>query len=152
MSTAADDALCQLIANGRRGVLVTLKRDGRPQLSNVGYLYDPASRTALISVTDDRAKTRNLRRDSRASLHVSTPDLGAYAVGEGSVELSEVATEPDDTTVEQLVEHYRALQEEHPDWSDFRTAMVQERRVLTRLHLAHAYGWNPQSAVAAQST
>jgi len=143
MSPASDDALWQLFGSGPRGVLVTLKRDGRPQLSNVGYLYDPASRTALISVTHDRAKTRNLRRDPRASLHASTPDLGAYAVGEGSVDLSAVATEPDDDTVNQLVEHYRALQDEHPDWAEFRAAMVQERRLIARLRLTHAYGWNP---------
>lgn len=143
MSPAPDDDLWQLFGSGPRGVLVTLKRDGRPQLSNVGYLYEPQARTALISVTDDRAKTRNLRRDPRASLHVSTPDLGAYAVGEGSIDLSSVANEPDDDTVDQLVEHYRVLQGEHPDWADFRAAMVAERRVLARLRLTHAYGWNP---------
>lgn len=140
-----------LFGSGRRGVLVTLKRDGRPQLSNVGYLYEPASRTALISVTDDRAKTRNLRRDPRASLHVTTPDLGAYAVGEGTAELSDVAADPDDGVVDQLVEHYRALQGEHPDWPDFRAAMVRERRLLVRLNLTAGYGWLPEPAAVAQS-
>ncbi len=148
MTTAAGETLWQLFGRGPRGVLVTLKRDGRPQLSNVGYLYDPPTRTALISVTAGRAKTRNLRRDPRASLHVTTPDLGAYAVGEGRVELSLAAEDPHDETVDRLVEHYRALQGEHPDWPEFRAAMVQERRVLARLRLTHAYGWNPEPAGA----
>lgn len=126
---------------GPRGVLVTLKRDGRPQLSNVGYLYDPACQVVLVSVTDDRAKTRNLRRDRRASFYVTTPDLGAYTVGDGLAELSPVAHEPYDAVVDQLVDHYRALQGEHPDWADFRVAMVRERRLLLRLTLTHAYGW-----------
>lgn len=139
--TPAQDVLWGLFGSGPRGVLVTLKRDGRPQLSNVGYLYDPDARTALISVTDDRAKTGNLRRDPRASLHVSTPDLGAYAVGEGIAELSPVARDVDDAVVEQLVQHYRALQGAHPDWADFRAAMVRERRLTVRLPLTHAYGW-----------
>lgn len=133
----------ELFGTGPRGVLVTLKRDGRPQLSNVGYLYEPTSRVALISMTDDRAKTRNLRRDPRASLHVTTPDLGAYVVGEAVAELSPLAQSPDDEVVDRLVAHYRALQGEHPDWSEFRAAMVTEGRLLARLPLTKAYGWNP---------
>lgn len=151
MSPASSQDVWELFGSGPRGVLVTIKRDGRPQLSIVGYLYDSATRTALISVTDDRAKTRNLRRDPRASLHVSTPDLGGYAVGEGLVELSAVAADADGQTVDQLVEHYRALQGEHPDWAEFRAAMMQERRVLARLTLTRAYGWNPEPAVVAES-
>jgi PPOX class probable F420-dependent enzyme len=130
-----------LFGTGPRGVLVTLKRDGRPQLSNVGYLYDAASRVVLISITDDRAKTRNLRRDPRASFYVTTPDLSAYVVGEGLVELSPVARAADDAIVNQLVDHYRALRGEHPGWADFREAMVRERRLLARLPLTRAYGW-----------
>lgn len=132
-----------LFGTGPRGVLVTVKRNGRPQLSNVGYLYDQASRAALISVTDTRAKTRNLRRDARASFYVTTPDLGAYAVGEGTAHLSPVVRDRDDAVADQLVDHYRALQGEHPDWGEFRAAMVRERRLLLRLALTHAYGWIP---------
>lgn len=125
------------------GVLTTQKRDGRPQLSNVGYAWDPATRVALISVTDTRAKTRNLRRDPRAGLYVTTSDLGAYAVGEGDAELTAVSAAPDDDVVNQLVEYYRALAGEHPDWDEYRRAMVSERRLLVRLPLTHAYGWVP---------
>ncbi len=144
MTTASSgDDLWALFGIGPRGILVTLKRDGRPQLSNVGYLYHGATRAVLISVTDARAKTRNLRRDRRASFHVSTPDLGAYAVGEGLAELSPVARDAHDAVVDQLVDHYQTLQGEHPDWADFRAAMVHEQRLLVRLPLVHVYGWNP---------
>jgi PPOX class probable F420-dependent enzyme len=125
------------------GALVTLKRDGRPQLSNVGYLYDTAARSLLISITDDRAKTRNLRRDPRASFYVTTPDFRAYAVGEGDAELGPVTQAPDDAAADQLVEHYRALRGEHPDWAEFRGAMVAEKRLLLRLTLTKVYGWAP---------
>ena len=57
-----DDAFHSLLTGGALGVLVTLKRDGRPQLSTVGYDYDSGRRVIRVSVTDDRAKTRNLRR------------------------------------------------------------------------------------------
>lgn len=143
MTDPVSDDLWTMFGTGPRGVLVTLKRDGRPQLSNVGYLYDPASRVVLISVTDERAKTRNLRRDPRASFHVTTPDLGAYVVGEGEVGLSPVASDTHDDVVDQLVDHYRALQGEHADWAEFRLAMVRERRLLVRLPLTHVYGWVP---------
>ncbi|KIF68872.1 hypothetical protein HY68_10080 [Streptomyces sp. AcH 505] len=123
------------------GALVTLKRDGRPQLSNVGHLWDADSRVLLISVTDDRAKTRNLRRDPRASYYVTSPDFGAYAVGEGVAELGAVTRRSDDESADALVEHYRALRGEHPDWAEFREAMVSEQRLLVRLPLTRAYGW-----------
>lgn len=132
-----------LFGTGPRGVLATLKRDGRPQLSNIGYRYDTTSREVLIPVTDTRAKTHNLRRDPRASLYVSTPDLGAYVVGEGRVELSPVTVAAHDTVADQLVAHYRASSGEHPDWDEFRAAMVNEQRLLVRLPLVHAYGWDP---------
>ncbi|MBP0461893.1 PPOX class F420-dependent oxidoreductase [Streptomyces montanisoli] len=125
------------------GALVTRKRDGGPQLSNVSYLWDPGARSLLISVTDDRAKTRNLRRDPRASFYVTSPDFGAYAVGEGVAELGAVALAPDDASADALVAQYRALRGEHPDWAEFRTAMVAERRLLVRLPLTYAYGWAP---------
>ncbi|GLZ41848.1 PPOX class F420-dependent oxidoreductase [Actinokineospora sp. NBRC 105648] len=131
----------KLLADHNRGVLTTIKRDGRPQLSNVAYAYDPEQDLIRVSVTDERAKTRNLRRDPRASLHVSTPDLGAYTVAEGDVTLSPVAAEPGDATVDELVEVYRTVIGEHPDWAEFRTAMVTDRRLVIRLKITHSYGW-----------
>ncbi|MET8679504.1 PPOX class F420-dependent oxidoreductase [Streptomyces sp. NPDC004647] len=131
----------QLLTTRRRGVLVTLKRDGRPQLSNVGFVYDPQTRLLRISVTEDRAKTRNLRRDPRASFYVSTGNMGAYVVAEGDAELTPVATGPHDATVEELAEVYRGVAGEHPDWDEFREAMVEDRRLVVRITVNRTYGW-----------
>jgi PPOX class probable F420-dependent enzyme len=137
---ADEDALRELLRSRNGGVLVTLKRDGRPQLSNVSYAYDDATRQLRVSITDDRAKTRNLRHDPRASLHVTTGDFRAYAVAEGSAELAPVAVNPRDATVEELIELYRAIQGEHPDWDDYRAAMVRDQRLVLRLHVERVYG------------
>jgi PPOX class probable F420-dependent enzyme len=93
-----------------------------------------------ISVTDGRAKTANLRRDPRASLYVGRSDGWAYLVLEGAAELSAVAAAPDDATVEELVSVYRSLQGEHPDWDEYRQAMVHDRRLVLRLRPERAYG------------
>ncbi len=137
---ATQNALLGLLSEGHGGVLVTLKRDGRPQLSNVSHAYYPDERIIRISVTDDRAKTRNLRRDPRASYHVTAADRWAYTVAEGTAELTPVAQDPYDETVEELVRLYRDVLGEHPDWDDFRAAMVRDRRVVVRLKVERAYG------------
>lgn len=121
------------------GVLVTLKADGRPQLSNISYAVDEDGVIA-ISVTADRAKTRNAARDPRVSLHVTADDFWSYVVVEGDAELTPVAESSDDATVDQLVELYRQLQGEHPDWDEYRAAMVNDRRLVLRLRPTHAYG------------
>jgi PPOX class probable F420-dependent enzyme len=135
-----DETLLQLLADAPGGVLVTLKRDGRPQLSNVSHTYDPERRIVRVSVTDDRAKTRNLRRDPRASYHVTTPDRWSWAVAEGTAELTPVAVDPYDDTVEELIEVYRAILGEHPDWEDYRRAMVRDKRLVLRLQVDRVYG------------
>lgn len=137
MSTSKDD----LLASTNHGALVTLKRDGRPQLSNVGHTYDPATGVIRISVTDGRAKTANLRRDPRASYYVTTPDMGGYLVAEGTAELTPVAAAPDDATADELVEVYRAIAGEHSDWDEFRAAMVEDRRLVIRIAVDRTYGW-----------
>ncbi|MCX5330118.1 MULTISPECIES: PPOX class F420-dependent oxidoreductase [unclassified Streptomyces] len=137
---ATQNALLGLLSEGHGGVLVTLKRDGRPQLSNVSHAYYPDERIIRISITDDRAKTRNLRRDPRASYHVTAADRRAYTVAEGTAELTPVAQDPYDETVEELVRLYRDVVGEHPDWDDFRAAMVRDRRVVLRLKVERAYG------------
>jgi len=136
----SEEKLIGVLAGGKRGVLVTLKRDGRPQLSNVAYTYDQAERLIRISVTDDRAKTRNLRRDPRASFHVTSADMYQYVVAEGTAELTPVTTAPDDGTAEELVGVYRAVAGEHPDWADFRLAMIAERRLVVRIPVDRVYG------------
>ena len=137
---AFDPALLALFAELRGGSLITLKRDGRPQASVVIHVWDPARRAVLISVTDDRAKTRNLRRDPRASYQVVSPDLTAWAVGEGFAELTPPAADPHDDTVEALVDLYRRLAGEHPDWPEYRAAMVADRRVVLTLPFERVYG------------
>ncbi|NEA23404.1 PPOX class F420-dependent oxidoreductase [Actinomadura bangladeshensis] len=137
---ADDAALAALLKDRDLGVLATLKRDGRPQLSNINYHFDEDRRLVRISVTADRAKTRNLARDPRASLHVSAPDGWSWAVAEGTAELSAVAADPHDATVEELVGVYRDIRGEHPDWDDYRRAMVADGRVVVRLHVERLYG------------
>ena len=131
-------------AANKLGVLVTLKRDGRPQLSNITHAVGDDG-VIRISVTDGRAKTANLRRDPRASLYVGRADGWAYAVLEGTTTLSDVASAPDDAAVEELVELYRAVQGEHPDWEEYRAVMVKDRRLVVRFTPERAYGMWPSS-------
>ncbi|MGE2689756.1 PPOX class F420-dependent oxidoreductase [Mycolicibacterium pulveris] len=138
-----DDKLLALIGGNSLGVLATIKRDGRPQLSNVSYHFDARALTIQVSITEPRAKTRNLRRDPRASIHVSSDDGWAYAVAEGDAVLTPPAAAPDDDTVEGLIALYRNIAGEHPDWDDYRRAMVDDRRVLMTLPISHVYGMPP---------
>jgi len=131
------DALT-FVRDHKRGVLTTLKADGRPQLSNIIYGVD--GDTVRISITADRAKSRNAARDPRVSLHVTSDDFWAYVVLEGDAELSPVAATPDDATVAELVDLYRAMAGEHPDWDDYRASMVRDKRLVLRLRPTHAYG------------
>lgn len=122
----------------RNGVLVTQKRDGRPQLSNITYVV--VDGVIKISITATRAKYANLARNPQASLYVSREDFWGYVVIEGDVELSAVATKPDDPGVDELVDVYRAVAGEHPDWDDYRRAMIADKRVVARLRPTYAYG------------
>jgi PPOX class probable F420-dependent enzyme len=134
LTTATDFAR----ANSQ-SVLTTIRRNGRPQLSNVVHHVDEDGRIR-VSITADRAKYFNLQRDPWAALHVTRPDFWAYVVLEGSVELSPVAAAEDDATVEQLVDYYRSIRGEHPDWDEYRRAQISEKRVLIKLTPEHAYG------------
>ena len=121
------------------GVLATQRRDGRPQLSNIAYaVFDDD--IIAVSITDERAKTRNMARDDRASLHVTRDDFWAYCVLDCDVELMPVVTDPNDASADALVEYYRRANGEHPDWDDYRQAMVTDERLLARLTPTHAYG------------
>jgi PPOX class probable F420-dependent enzyme len=135
-----EDGFAELIGGRRQGVLVTLRNDGWPQLSNVNYGWDPETQTIRVSTTDDRAKTSNMRRDSRVSFHVTSGDFWSYAVVDGHAELSAVAKDPHDAAVQELIDLYRAIQGEHPDWDDYRAAMVRDRRLVVRIKAERAYG------------
>lgn len=121
-----------------RGVLMTVRSSGRPQASNIVYALDDG--VIRISVTDDRAKTANLRRDPRASLHVTSDDFWQYVVLEADAELSAVAREPGDAVCLELRDYYRSVSGEHDDWDDYDAAMVREGRMVVRLRPTHAYG------------
>jgi PPOX class probable F420-dependent enzyme len=138
-----DDKLLALLSGNSLGVLATIKSDGRPQLSNVSYWFDKPNLAIQASITESRAKTRNLRRDPRASIHVSSDDGWAYAVAEGDAILTPPAAAPDDDTVEALIALYRNIAGEHPDWDDYRRAMVEDRRVVLTLPILHVYGMPP---------
>jgi PPOX class probable F420-dependent enzyme len=133
------DEAFAFVAKHDKGVLVTLRSDGRPQLSNILYVPGGVS-SVRVSVTDSRAKTRNLRRDPRASLHVSREDFFAYVVLEGEATLSAVARVADDPVVEELVDMYRLAQGEHSDWDEFRQAMVAQGRLVLTLEATRSYG------------
>jgi PPOX class probable F420-dependent enzyme len=135
-----DAALLKLLADRPYGVLATIRRDGRPQLSNVTHFYDAETNKILVSITDGRAKTRNLRRDPRATYHVTTPDGWSYAVAEGTAELSPVAQDPHDKAVEELIDLYRKVAGEHPDWDEYRAAMVADRRLVLRVPVERIIG------------
>jgi PPOX class probable F420-dependent enzyme len=126
----------------RRCVLITLKKDGRPQSSHVSQWTD-ADGVVRISLTADRAKTKNLQRDPRVSLHLQADDFWSYVVLEGEADLSPVAASPDDATVDELVAYYRAVSGEHPDWDEYRRAMVADRRLVLRVRPTYACGLLP---------
>ena len=116
-----------------RAVLATSRSDGRPQLSPILCAVDEKGRV-LISSRETAIKTRNLRRDPRASLCVMTDGFfGDWVQVEGE---TEVISLPD--AMELLVEYYRLMAGEHSDWDDYRAAMEHERRVILRVTMTRA--------------
>ena len=129
-----------LLADSRIGVLATIKSDGRPQLSPVTPFYDRDADVILVSMAEGRAKTANLRRDPRAAVEVTSGDGWAWATAEGTVTLTGPGTDADGPEVEALVDYYRRAAGEHPDWAEYRSAMVAERRVLMTMTVERVYG------------
>jgi PPOX class probable F420-dependent enzyme len=122
------------LAGKHRGILATIKRNGRPQLSNILFFLDDDGRIK-ISVTQTRAKTHNLRRDPRASLHVQGSSPWEYVVTEGTAGFIEGPG-----VLEALRHYYRRVAGEHPDWADYDRAMVEDQRLLLSISVDHAYG------------
>ena len=129
-----------LLADTKLGVLATIKANGLPQLSPVTPFYDRDEGVLYVSMTDGRAKTANLRRDPRAALEVTRADGWAWATAEGTVTLTGPGASPDAPEVEALVDYYRRAAGEHPDWDEYRTVMVSDRRVLMALTVQRVYG------------
>jgi PPOX class probable F420-dependent enzyme len=129
-----------LLAECRLGVLATIKSDGRPQLSPVMPFYDQEAGVIYVSMSEGRAKTANLRRDPRATLEVTSPDGWAWATADGTATLTGPGTDPHGPEVEALVNYYRIASGEHPDWDEYRSAMVSDRRVLMVMTVDNVYG------------
>ncbi|MEP6814108.1 MAG: PPOX class F420-dependent oxidoreductase [Marmoricola sp.] len=122
-----------------KSVLVTQGKNGRPQLSNVMH-HVGTDGVVRISITTSRVKYQNLVREPWAALHVTSDDFWSWVVIEGDVEVTPVATDPDDATVEELVQLYRDQAGEHPSWNDYRASMVADGRVVVRITPGRAYG------------
>ena len=133
-----DDALA--IAGGtNRSILITIRPNGLPHATNVlHHLGDDG--LVRISITAERVKYRNLLGRPWSALHVAGQNFWNYVVIEGEASLSEPAADRHDDTVEELVTLYRNLSGEHPDWDEYRAAMVSDRRVVVRVLPTHAYG------------
>lgn len=116
-----------------RAVLATSRSDGRPQMSPVLAAVDEKGRV-LISTRETAIKTRNLRRDPRASLCVLTDGFfGDWVQAEGE---AEVISLPD--AMDLLVDYYRLVAGEHSDWGEYRAAMERDRRVILRIAMTRA--------------
>ena len=127
-----DDARA-FLRDHHRAVLATLRADGRPQLSPVTVAVDDAGYVA-ISSRETAFKVRNLRRDPRASVCVLDDGFfGRWMYVEG---MATIVSLPE--AMEPLVDYYRAVSGEHPDWDDYRQAMVRDRRVVVRIEITRA--------------
>ena len=124
----AHEAALEFLRTNPRGVLATYRRDGQAQLSPVLAAVDAEGRV-VISTRERAMKTRNVRRTPRAGLCVlSQHFFGEWHAVEGDVE---VVSLPE--AMEPLVDYYRRVSGEHPDWQEYRDAMAAEGRVLLRI-------------------
>jgi PPOX class probable F420-dependent enzyme len=123
----------EFLRDHHRAVLATTRSDGRPQLSPVTVAVDDDGR-ALISTRETAVKTRNLARDPRASLCVMNDGFfGEWIQAEGDAEIIHLPE-----AMELLVDYYRRISGEHPDWADYRAAMERDRRVIVRVTITRA--------------
>lgn len=133
------DAALSWAAEQKNAVLITIRRDGRPQSSDVSYLVEDGE--FKISVTADRAKTANMRRDPRVVLHITDPGSWSYVSFDGSVQLTAPAADASDATSDALVDYYEKVAgAPHPDWDEYRAAMVAEQRLIVSLRPSSVVG------------
>ena len=124
LTTALDWA-----SDRKSAVVITLRKDGRAQSSDIVYALNNG--VFSISLTNTRAKTKNMERDPRVLLHMTAPDSWSYLSFDGTVELSAVTTSPDDDTSNALVAYYEAVAgKPHPNWDEYRQAMIDEGRLI----------------------
>jgi PPOX class probable F420-dependent enzyme len=128
-------ALLEFLRPRHKGLLVTSRSDGRPQMSPVACGVDTDGRI-VVSTYPDRAKARNARRDSRVSICVVSDDWdGPYVQVDGRAEVLDMPE-----ALEGLVEYFRCISGEHPDWDEYRDAMARQDKSLIRLHIER---WGP---------
>jgi PPOX class probable F420-dependent enzyme len=129
------DGLLAFLRERHNGILVTTRADGRPQLSPVTCGVDPGGRI-VVSTYPQRAKARNARRDPRVSMCVLSDDFGgAYVQVDGHAEVLDLPE-----ALEPLVEYFRCISGEHPDWDEYREAMVRQGKCLIRITIDD---WGP---------
>jgi PPOX class probable F420-dependent enzyme len=135
--TVERDELLEFLRPRHRGILVTTRRDGRPQLSPVAMGVDADGRV-VVSSYPERAKTRNARRRVEGSVCVLSEDFdGDWVQVDGSLEVIDLPE-----ALDGLVEYFRSISGEHPDWDDYRAAMQRQGKVLLRLTIER---WGPIS-------
>jgi PPOX class probable F420-dependent enzyme len=135
----SEEAVSRLLGAQALGALATVNRAGHPHLSTVAYAWDPAERVVRIGSTAGRAKVRQLARNPRASLYVSSPDHMSFAVAEGLAEVSPVSAVAGDETGRELL----AMQAPFTDPGDeaaFLRNMVEDQRVVINLRVDRLYG------------
>lgn len=129
------DALLDFVRPRHKGILTTFRRDGRPQLSPVSMGIDGEGRV-VVSTYPERAKARNLRRDPRASMCVLSDDFdGAWVQIDGTAEVLDLPE-----ALDSLVEYFRSISGEHPDWDEYREAMQRQGKSLLRITIER---WGP---------
>ncbi|MGH3657934.1 MAG: PPOX class F420-dependent oxidoreductase [Micromonosporaceae bacterium] len=129
------DALLEFLRPRHRAVLVTTRLDGRPQLSPVTCGVDLGGRL-VVSTYPERAKSVNAKRDPRVSACVMSEDWnGPYVQVDGTAEVIDMPA-----AVEPLVEYFRCISGEHPDWDEYREAMHRQNKSLIRVEIER---WGP---------
>jgi PPOX class probable F420-dependent enzyme len=136
---AEEQRLWDLIGQRKEAALATIRRDGRPQLSNIMYVWDAEERLARISTTASRAKARNLRRDPRGTLYVPGDHFWSFAVGDADCEIVGPTTTPGDEAGQALLAVHSAFYDGLEEDRFFRE-MVEAERLVLRLRVTHVYG------------
>jgi PPOX class probable F420-dependent enzyme len=123
----------KFLSENECAVLTTWRRDGRIQMSPITVGLDDAGR-AIISSRETAYKVRNIQRDPRVSLCAFVEDfVGPWVQIDGTAEVIKLPE-----AMELLVDYYRRISGEHPNWDDYRLAMEQDRRVLIRITIERA--------------
>ncbi|HKY50288.1 MAG TPA: PPOX class F420-dependent oxidoreductase [Candidatus Limnocylindria bacterium] len=121
------------IRKNPRAILATHRKDGSPQMSPIVVAIDDDGRL-LVSSREPAYKTKNVRRDARVSMcHMNDGFFGEWIQTDGT---AEIVSLPD--AMELLVDYYRRLSGEHPDWDDYRAAMERDKRLIIRVTIERA--------------